>query len=223
MTVLTVPVRIWDLPTRLFHWALALCVLVSVVSAKAGVMTLHFRSGYVVFTLLAFRLLWGLVGGRWSRFRSFMHAPAALLRYLRGRPAAGERLDVGHNPLGALSVFALLALLALQVGTGLIGDDEIANVGPLNRFVATATGLAATGWHKGWGQWLILGAVALHLAAIAAYSWRGRGLVGAMIGGDKHLPPDTPASADGATSRLLALVLLALCAIGVWAVVNAGG
>ena len=223
MAVSTVPVRIWDLPTRLFHWTLAACVVTSVLSAKAGVMTLHFRSGYVVFTLLAFRLLWGLVGGRWSRFRSFVYGPAALLRYLRGHPAAGERLDVGHNPLGALSVFALLALLALQVGTGLIGDDEIANVGPLNIFVATATGLAATGWHKGWGLWLILGGVALHLGAIAAYSWRGRGLVGAMIGGDKSLPSDTPASADSARTRVLALVLLALCAVAVWAVVNAGG
>ena len=90
----------------------------------------------MVFTLLAFRLLWGLVGGRWSRFRSFLHAPAALLRYLRGRPAAGERLDVGHNPLGALSVFALLALLAVQVGTGLIGrrrDRQRRPAEPLRR------------------------------------------------------------------------------------------
>jgi cytochrome b len=223
MTPSHAPVRVWDLPTRLFHWALAACVIVSVVSAKAGAMTLHFRFGYAVFALLAFRILWGLVGGRWSRFGSFLYGPGALLRYLRGAPAAGERPDVGHNPLGALSVFALLAVLAVQVGTGLVGDDEIANVGPLNVFVSTDTGLAATSWHRSWGQWLLLGLVGLHLCAIAFYTWRGQGLVAAMVGGDKDLPPDTPASADDGRTRALALALLAVCALGVWAVVSAGG
>lgn len=219
------PVRVWDLPTRLFHWTLAATIVGSVASAKIGgnAMVWHFRFGYVVFALLAFRILWGLVGGRWSRFVSFLFSPADTWRYLRGRPRPGERLDVGHSPLGALSVFALLAVLAAQVATGLVADDEIASIGPLNRFVSFDTGLAATAWHKDWGQWLILGLVGLHLAAIAFYTWRGRGLVGAMIDGDKALPADTPASRDTAATRALSALLLAGCAAGVAWIVNLGG
>jgi cytochrome b len=218
----TVAVRVWDLPTRLFHWALAACVVVSVVSAKLGgnAMPWHFRSGYAVLALLAFRVLWGLVGGRWSRFARFVYAPATLWRYLRGRVAPHEGLDVGHSPLGALSVFALLGVLALQVGTGLVADDEIANVGPLNRHVASATGLAATAWHKTWGQGLILALVALHVGAIAVYAARGRALVAAMVGGDKWLAHGTPASADGPRQRLLA-VAVALTSAGAVAVLLA--
>ncbi|MDH5338337.1 MAG: cytochrome b/b6 domain-containing protein [Rubrivivax sp.] len=225
MTDAHATVRIWDLPTRLFHWALAACVLGSVVSAKIGgaAMVWHLRCGYTVLALLAFRLLWGLVGGRWSRFGSFLFGPRALWRYLQRRPADGERLDVGHSPLGALSVFALLGLLAAQVATGLVADDEIATVGPLNRYVDTATGLAATGWHKAWGQWLILAMVGLHLAAVAWYVARGSDILAAMLGGDKSLPPGTPASADGARQRWQALMLALACAAVVTGVVSLGG
>lgn len=219
------PVRVWDLPTRLFHWVLALTLVGSVTSAKIGghAMAWHFRFGYVVCTLLAFRLLWGLVGGRWSRFSSFVYAPATLLRYLRGEARPGEQLDVGHNPLGSLSVFALLALLTVQVGTGLVADDEIVHVGPLNRFVETATGLAATAWHKGWGKTLVLALVVLHVAAIVYYRIGRRvDLVGPMLRGDKPLPPGTPASADGAAQRLLAAALLLACAALVTWVVRLG-
>jgi len=220
------PVRVWDLPTRLFHWVLALAAVGSVISAKIGgaAMVWHFRFGFVVFTLLAFRLLWGLVGGRWSRFASFIYAPATVLRYLRGQARAGEHLEVGHNPLGSFSVFALLALLAVQVGTGLVADDEIANLGPLNRFVSGATALGATDWHKGWGQGLILVLVVLHVGAILYYLWRKRiNLVRPMVSGDKPLPAGTPASADGLPQRLLALLLLALCAGMVSWVLRLGG
>jgi cytochrome b len=218
-------VRIWDLPTRLFHLVLALAVVGAVVSAKIGgaAMAWHFRFGYVVFGLLVFRLAWGLLGGRWSRFASFLYSPAVTVRYLLGRSRPEERLDVGHSPLGALSVFALLAVLAVQVGTGLVGDDEIAHVGPLNRFVASATALAATAWHKGFGQWIILSLVALHLAALALYAWRGRNLVAPMVHGDKILPAGTPASDDALAIRLRALVLALASAAAVWAVVRLGG
>jgi cytochrome b len=220
------PIRIWDLPTRAFHGLLALAVVGCVVSAKIGgaAMVWHFRLGYLVFGLLLFRVIWGLVGGRWSRFASFLYGPAAVVRYLRGQSRADEHVEVGHSPLAALSVFALLAVLAVQVATGLVGDDEIANVGPLNRFVTSATGLAATAWHKSWGQWLILALVGLHLAAIAFYAWRrGRNLVAPMVHGDKVLEGDVPASADSGATRLLALVLAVLSAVAVWAVVRLGG
>ena len=206
----TRPVRVWDLPTRLFHWTLAVSIVASVVTAQigGGAMVWHFRLGYLAFGLVVFRLLWGLVGGRWSRFASFVYAPGTVLRYLRGDVRAGEHLDVGHNPLGAMSVFALLGFIAVQVGTGLVADDEIASVGPLNRFVATATGLAATGWHKEWGSNVIIALAVLHVAAIVYYRVRKKtDLIGPMLSGDKALAADVPPSADGAAQRGLALVL----------------
>ena len=222
----TASVRVWDLPTRLFHWLLVLAVSGSVISAKIGgnAMAWHFRCGYLVLTLLVFRMLWGLVGGRWSRFTSFIYTPATVLRYVRGRAAAQERLDVGHSPTGAASVFALLGLLALQLGTGLVADDEIANQGPLNRFASSAAVLSATSWHKTWGQWLILALVVLHVAAILFYLLKKRiNLVRPMFNGDKTLPPDTPASADGPRQRWLAAALLALgAALATWVARQAG-
>ena len=224
MTDTLKPLRVWDLPTRAFHWALAGCVPASVVSAKIGgdAMVWHFRLGYAVLALLAFRLLWGVVGGRWSRFTSFAYAPSTLWRYLRGRHAAHEHLDVGHNPLGALSVFALLTVLALQVATGLVADDEIANTGPLIAHVSGATSLAATQWHKNAGQWLVIGLVVLHLAALVVYGLKRRRLVAPMVGGDKLLPAGVPPSVDHAGTRLLALTLLAACCAAVAWLVSLG-
>jgi cytochrome b len=211
------PVRVWDLPTRLFHWLLALAIVGSVVTGSIGgnAMVWHFRLGYLVFGLLIFRLVWGLVGGRWSRFVSFVYSPSTVLRYLRGQERPGEHLDVGHNPLGAGSVFAMLSILAVQVGTGLIGDDEIANVGPLNKLVDSATGVAATAWHKGYGEAIILALVALHIAAILYYRLRQKkDLIGPMLSGDKALPADVPAARDDPRSRGGAVVC-ALVAAGV--------
>jgi cytochrome b len=221
-----VAIRVWDLPTRLFHWLLAATIVGSVVSAKIGgnAMVWHFRFGYLVLALLAFRLLWGLIGGRWSRFASFLYAPATVLRYLRGASRPDEHHDVGHNPLGSLSVFALLGFLVLQVAAGLVADDEIANVGPLNRYVSGALASQATHWHKDYGEWIILALGALHVAAVLFYLLaKGRNLVGPMVGGDKMLPAGTPASADGAASRLLALVVAALCAAAAYWVAGLGG
>jgi cytochrome b len=213
------PTRVWDLPTRLFHWLLALSVVGSVVTAKVGgnAMVWHMRLGLLVLGLLVFRLLWGFVGGRWSRFASFIYAPGTVLRYLRGQGRTDEHLDVGHNPLGSFSVFAVLGLLAVQVGTGLVSDDEIATLGPLNKLVTTETGLLATSWHKSWGQWIILALVALHVVAIIVYQIRKKDLLRPMLVGDRLLPLGTPASADGARQRLLALVLaLASGAVVAW-------
>ena len=209
------PVRVWDLPTRAFHWLLAACVIGSVISAKIGgnAMLWHFRLGYVVFTLILFRLIWGVVGGRWSRFASFFYAPSTTLRYLRGQSRPGEHLDVGHNPLGAFSVFGLLAVLAAQVGSGLFAEDDVSNIGPLNKFVSGATSEWLTHWHRRYGQWLVITLVLLHVAAILYYLLRKKqNLVRPMLSGDKPLPRDVPASADHGRSRALAALLVAGCA-----------
>jgi cytochrome b len=218
-------VRVWDLPTRLFHWLLALCVVGLVITGKVGgnAIQWHMWLGLTVGALLVFRLLWGIVGGRWSRFGAFVYAPGTVLRYLRKDHREGDHFEVGHNPLGAFSVFAMIGVLAIQVATGLVADDEIATTGPLNRFVATDSGIAATGWHRGWGQWLIIGLVALHVLAIIVYRLRGIGLVSAMWRGDKLLPAAVPPSADSLRERVLALVLIALCAAGAVFVGRLGG
>jgi cytochrome b len=218
-------VRVWDLPTRLFHWTLAASVTALAITGNVGgnALVWHMRLGLLVMTLLVFRLLWGLVGGRWSRFASFVRWPGTLWRYLRGPHRSDDHFEVGYNPLGALSVLAMIALLALQVATGLVVDDEIATTGPLNRFVANATGLAATSWHKGWGQWGLAALVALHLVAIGVHRWRGVNLVKPMISGDKLLPGGVPASTDSAATRILAGLLLALCAAGALWIARLGG
>ena len=221
-----VRVRIWDLPTRIFHWVLVLAVAASVITAHVGgnAMEWHFRLGYLIFTLLVFRLVWGFVGGRWSRFASFIYMPPTLLRYLRGGELPGEHLDAGHNPLGALSVFALLALLILQVATGLVADDEIASQGPLNKFVSGAVAGGASTWHADIGQWILLSLIALHVGAIVYYlHGKQTNLVRPMIAGDKAMPAGTPAATDSAATRLFALVLALACAGAVAWVVGQGG
>jgi len=219
-------VRVWDLPTRLFHWLLAAAVMAQVITGKigGGALTWHLRIGYCVFALLVFRLVWGLVGGRWSRFASFAYGPASVLRYVRGQARHDDHFHVGHNPLGSASVFAMLAMLAIQVATGLVADDEIATTGPLNRYVSSALALGATAWHKGPGLALILVLVVLHVGAIAFYTWRkGHDLVRPMVGGDKRLPAGVPASVDDRLSRVRALAIAAACAALVAAVVKLGG
>lgn len=200
-------VRIWDLPTRLFHWLLALLVIGLVTTAQLGYLDWHFRLGYGVLTLLIFRLLWGVFGGRWSRFSAFIYSPASLWRYLRGRGDLSH--EVGHSPTGALSVFALLLFLLAQVGTGLFSDDEIASSGPLTRFASGNLVSLATWYHREVGKPVLIGLVVLHILAIIYYLWRKRqNLVLPMIWGDKALAHPVAPSRDDAGSRLLAVGLL---------------
>jgi cytochrome b len=213
------PVRVWDLPTRVFHWMLAATIVGSVVSAKIGgnAMIWHLRFGAFVGALLLFRVAWGFVGGRWSRFASFLPTPSRLLARVRAR----REPDIGHGPLGALSVWAMLVFLLAQVATGLIADDEIATTGPLNRYVSSATASLATGWHKNIGQWVVLALIGLHLAAIAFYDLLQRKrLLAAMVSGDKSLPAGTLASTDGPRARALAGVIFGACAALVWAFIG---
>ena len=211
-------IRIWDLPTRLFHWLLAACTIGLVVSAKIGgnAMVLHFRLGYVVLALLLFRIGWGLIGGRWSRFSAFLYSPAQMLRYLRGQ---GEPEDnIGHNPLGALSVFGLLGALLLQVGSGLMSDDEYGSAGPLTSLVSNDWVSWATGLQVDVGQYLVIALVVLHLLAIIFYTKvKKHSLVRPMITGNKELDaPVTPSRDDGRT-RMLALVWALTCVgVAVW-------
>lgn len=205
-------VRVWDLPTRVFHWSLAAGVIGLAISGTIGgsAMVWHFRFGYSVLTLLLFRIVWGLVGGRWSRFRAFIYSPQHVTAYLKGQGKPEH--SVGHSPVGAGSVFAMLGILLAQAGTGLFSDDEISFAGPLTRFVSNATVSAASNFHSNIGKWVLLGLVLLHLAAIGFYLRRKHKLVHAMLHGDKELFVAVPGSRDDGASRAGAVFVFGICA-----------
>lgn len=202
-------VRIWDLPTRLVHWALAVLVIVSFVSGKIGgnAMTWHMLSGYAILALILFRLLWGFAGSHYARFATFVRGPRQVLAALAALAAVVRgttQPHAGHNPLGALSVLALLAVLLLQATTGLFANDDIFTEGPLAKLVSGATSELLTRIH-GLNEYAILALVALHLAAVAFHHIVKRdNLVGPMITGDKHTV-DAPAAADDGRLRVRAL------------------
>ncbi len=211
-----VKVRIWDLPTRVFHWLLVACVVGLVVTGNIGgsVMQWHFRLGYTVLALLLFRLVWGFVGGRWSRFLVFVRSPGVVLRYLKGQST--PEMEAGHNPLGALSVLGLLAVGLVQVGTGLFSDDEIFNTGPLAHLVSSDWVSRLTWVHAEVNKLVLIALVVLHVAAIVFYRLAKRkNLVRPMLTGDKELDVPVEPAHDTWGSRLLALGLFGLLLAGV--------
>jgi cytochrome b len=208
------PVRqlAWDLPLRIFHWSLAAAVTTAIATAELGGpwMAWHGRAGLLIVGLLVFRIAWGIAGSATARFAGFAPTPARLRRYLRG-----EWRGLGHNPLGALSVFAMLGLLALQAATGLFGNDDIAFAGPLNRLVDDALGARLTGWHR----WLADGLFALlglHLAAIAFHELVKRHrLVRPMLTGWRDGAAEGSRSfAAGSRRALIGALVLAAGVVG---------
>jgi cytochrome b len=202
-------VRIWDLPTRIFHWSLAGLVLAAWLSGQFGGqpwLEWHFRFGYAILTLLVFRLFWGFAGDRYARFARFAPSIRAALGY-----AGSPRPWAGHSPLGALSVFALLTAAGVQVLTGLFASDGDFTEGPWALFVSESTVKLVSSIHR-FNRWVLLALVTLHLGAIAWYTVKRRdALVRGMVSGDREGIDADPA-ADDAAIRLRAVVLLALSA-----------
>lgn len=180
-------VAVWDLPTRLFHWALAGLLGFSWWTAEQGELELHLYSGYAVLTLLLFRLLWGLFGSSTARFAGFVRGPAAILAYVRDMRGWN---GIGHTPLGAIAVIALLGLTLLQVATGLFNaDDDGMHEGPLARLAGDRLIDAAHDLHALLFD-ILLVFVALHVAAVLFYRLvLGRRLIGSMIHGRARLEP----------------------------------
>ena len=170
-------------------------------------MVWHFRCGYGVLSLLLFRLLWGFVGGHWSRWRQLTCTPSALRQYIAG----SQSRFLGHNPLGSLSIIAMLALLLLQASTGLLSDDEIANAGPLTIWVSERVVSMTTYWHKEIGKALVLLLVVTHLLAIGWHFFKKQdNLTRAMLLGDKTSEVLAPSSQEGVGQWLKALVCLGI-------------
>jgi len=177
---------LWDLPIRLFHWLLAALILFSWWSVKNHHTAWHVWSGCGILTLLIFRLLWGFFGSSTARWANFVRGPSAIRDYLQG-----SWTGIGHTPLGALSVLALLGAVAIQVGLGLFSQDEDGIfMGPLSRLVSSDTSDSIRDIHELWFN-VVLSLVVLHIAAILFYRLRGRPLTKAMITGKAQLDSAT--------------------------------
>ena len=209
-------IRLWDLPTRLFHWLLVLGVAASIVSGQLGgnLIDWHGRIGVFIVGLIVFRVTWGLLGSTYARFAQFFPTPAKLKSYLRG-----EWRGVGHNPLGAFSVFGLLGLLAFQVFSGLFSNDDITFVGPLFDLVSKDLSNQLTGLHKLSSNLLFI-LIGLHLAAIAFYGHvKKDNLIKPMITGWKETDQGESAKGGGIVALIVALaiaVAAVYAASGAW-------
>lgn len=178
----TIRVKVWDLPVRIFHWSLLAAVTTAIVTGKLGGewMGLHGKAGLAIVGLVAFRVVWGLVGSGTARFSQFVPTPSQILSYLKG-----QWRGIGHNPLGALSVLALLAVLGIQAGTGLFSNDDIAFAGPLASQVVEELSRKLTRWHHQLANVLFI-LLGLHVVAIAYYTKIKKDkLVGPMVTGWK--------------------------------------
>lgn len=210
-------ILLWDWPIRIFHWSLVAAVALAVVSVKIGGnwMVWHGRAGLLVLALLVFRLLWGVLGTPYARFAQFAPTPGRVLAYLRG-----QWQGIGHSPLGALAVFALLGLLALQVASGLFANDDIDFTGPWFHFVSQESSNWLTRWHHRIGD-ALLWLIGLHVLAIGFFQVvKKQNLLKPMLTGWYRGPaPDgLPASQPG--SKLILVLGCLLAILAVWLVLH---
>jgi cytochrome b len=213
-----VQVRVWDVPTRLFHWAIVVLVGFSWVCAERGWMDWHLLSGYTIFALLLFRLAWGFLGSDTARFTRFLASPFAAVRHLAHLTRREPDHEAGHNAAGGWMVLVMLLLLAVQVGTGLFANDDILTEGPLAENVDKSTSDWLSHIHV-INFKLIEIAVAAHILAVLAYAvLKRQDLVRPMLTGRKRLPADL--SAPRMASLWLAVVLMVAAAGAVAWLVN---
>lgn len=208
----TIPILVWDLPTRLVHWLLAVLVILCYITATIGGvwMPTHMKIGSVVFGLLVFRIIWGVVGGRYARFSSFVRGPVAVLEYARGLLRRNVPTHLGHNPMGGWSVMAMLISLVAQAVTGLFANDDIFLKGPLYAWVSKSTSDGLTRIHR-LNQEVLLLLVGLHLIAIFFYLvFKHDNLILPMITGHKHGAATDQGSANPLGTALLVAVLTAI-------------
>ena len=214
-------IKLWDLPTRIFHWSLVILIAAAIITGHigGGAIDWHRKISLAILGLLAFRIAWGFAGSTYARFTNFFPKPSSVRSYLQG-----QWQEVGHNPLGAFSIFGLLALIALQVGTGLFSNDDIAFNGPLFSLISKELSDKLTGIHK-ISIIALYALIALHLAAIIFYAHiKKDNLVKPMITGWKEIKPEYLGKAESAKGggffAFLVALLIALATVyggsGVW-------
>ncbi len=217
----TVETVVWDLPTRLFHWALAACLVGSFVTVQAHDMRTHALFGYAALALVLFRIVWGLIGSESARFASFVRGPLAVARYVRGLAERAPDRAWTHNPLGGWAVVALLGLVLAQATTGLFANNDIVFRGPLFPIVGKELSDRLTVWHYRISDALLI-LVAVHVIAVLVYRFvLGHDLITAMVTGRKRLPGTVPPPRRA--KPLAAAVAFAAAVVAVWAVVSLGG
>lgn len=212
-------VKVWDLPIRLFHWLLVLGIFAMWLTADVlDRLGLHMAIGLALLGLIVFRLVWGIIGSDTARFIQFVKCPRQILAYLR-EPKRGVWL--GHNPLGALSVLALLASLIVQLITGLFANDQIYNEGPLSDYVSGRMQDLFSAIHQ-INFYVLLGLIGLHLLAIAFYQIKKKEpLVAAMITGQRTLKPDdTVINPNPRFAGWIAFLIAAALGIGAWYLIS---
>jgi cytochrome b len=214
-------IRVWDFPTRVFHWALAALVVFSFTTGKVGGgwMDWHLKSGYAILALLVFRLVWGFVGSETARFASFLRGPRAFMAYAAELTGGRNARAVGHNPMGGWMIVFMIAILAVQAACGLFADDEISTQGPLAAKVSNALVARLTSIHY-YNGWVVLAAVCLHVVTIGVYHGVFRDdLVRPMVTGWRELPAGSAAPAPAMGSSFAAAILfVASCAAVYWLV-----
>lgn len=213
-------VKVWDLPIRLFHWLLVIGIFAMWLTADVlDRLSLHMAIGYALIGLIVFRLVWGFIGSDTARFAQFIRGPGAIIGYFR-KPKG--TVVLGHNPLGALSVVALLLVIMVQLGTGLFANDQIYSEGPLSDYVSERTQDLLTYIHE-INFYVLLGLIGLHLAAIAFYQFKKHEpLVRAMITGQRELKADeTVQNPSLRFAGLIAFVIALVLAVGAWYLISA--
>lgn len=212
-------IRIWDLPTRLFHWTLVMLIALQFATAQFGLLSMqwHYRFGYATLALIVFRLIWGVVGSQTSRFAEFISGPSAITRYLReqlSRDASQKvvRDNIGHNALGAWSVIAMLVCVLMQAVTGLFSSDGIDEDGPFVGSVSNATVKSLTHLHH-LGETVLLALIALHIIAVLLHWWlKHDNLIVPMLTGRKRI--DAPRSVYFVANwRALLAFILAIASV----------
>lgn len=209
--------RVWDLPTRLFHWLVVALLGFSWWSAETHQMDLHRYSGITLCGLVLFRLIWGFIGTDTSRFGQFVRGPAAVIAYLRPSPGVRPAPRLGHNPLGGWSVLGLLGLLVVQIISGLLAVDiDGIESGPLSRFISFDAGRAAAAIHAASFNILLI-LSALHVGAIAYYLVvQRKNLVRAMVTGRQRWGDEADGGAVLVSRWRLLPALAVATAVSLW-------
>lgn len=210
--------RVWDLPTRVFHWVLVALLLAAWFTAEEGPIEWHAWIGQTLLALVIYRIIWGLIGSQTAQFWNFVKGPAAIWRYARSLIAGKPAQTVGHNPVGGLMVLVLLGLVAAQATLGLFANDDIYFDGPLRHLVSKDLSDTMTGLHETVFN-ILLVAAAIHIAAALFYLvFKRENLIRAMITGKKPWPEPHPRLRF--TPAWVALLALAAAAALVWAAVT---
>ncbi|WP_028773146.1 cytochrome b/b6 domain-containing protein [Shewanella waksmanii] len=208
-----VKTKVWDLPTRVFHWGMLALLVALYWAASEGEMEWHQICAYGLMILLAFRIVWGFIGSETAQFKHFVHSPKAVISYAQQVKSKQAPMAVGHNPLGGYMVVVLISVVAIQLISGLFATDDIFTEGPLYAYVSSEVSSWLTWLHKKNFD-LILVLSGVHVLAVLLHRLKGEKLVLAMITGYKRLDNHVELSFR---SVVLALILLAALALPITA------